>query len=200
MKRLNRDTLIAIALLCVVGILIHDSFGIKTPEFERLAPGQMNPGFWPQIILTGLAIMGVIYLFQSIVDPSVPGEKRGGLAGWYRYYRNPIWCFAAFAAFLLLIPMLGMLIAGLLFVFGMMSLLGPTDRPAVLRHAWASLATVGGMWFVFACLLEVQLPKGNLTGAFDEWMLVNVCGVASSIGRVFGGLEGAACIASSLPA
>ena len=94
MNRLNRDTIIAVILLLLVGFFAYSSFAIKTPVFERLAPGQMGPGFWPRIILTGLAIMGLVYLFQSIVSPPPPGEKRGGLIGWYRHYKNPIWCFA----------------------------------------------------------------------------------------------------------
>ena len=195
MNRLNRDSLIAIVLLLLVGVFTYASFGIRTPEFERLAPGQMGPGFWPRIILAGLAIMGVIYLIQSLVSPPPPGEKRGGIVGWYRYYRNPIWCFAAFALFLFLIPILGMLIAGILFVFGLMSFLGPNDHPAIKRHLLATVGTVGGMWFIFACLLEVQLPKGHLTGAFDEWMIVNICGIVTSIGNLFAAVDGPGCTA-----
>jgi putative tricarboxylic transport membrane protein len=185
MNRLNRDTIIAVILLLLVGFFTYTSFAIKTPVFERLAPGQMGPGFWPRIILTGLGIMGLIYLFQSIVSPPPPGEKRGGVIGWYRHYKNPIWCFAVFAAFLTIIPVLGMLIAGILFVFTLMTMLGPKDGAAVKRHVLTTLGTVGGMWFIFACLLEVQLPKGELTGAFDEWLLVNICGIVSSIGELF---------------
>ncbi|MBT5051066.1 MAG: tripartite tricarboxylate transporter TctB family protein [Rhodospirillaceae bacterium] len=196
MNRLNRDSLIAIVLLLLVGLFTYASFGIRTPEFERLAPGQMGPGFWPRIILTGLAIMGVIYFIQSIISPPPSGENRGGFVGWYRYYRNPIWCFAAFALFLVLIPILGMLIAGMMFVFGLMSFLGPNDRPAIKRHLLTTAGTVGGMWFIFACLLEVQLPKGHLTGAFDEWMIVNICGIVSSIGNLFAALDGPGCNAA----
>ncbi|MBK17615.1 MAG: hypothetical protein CMM52_02070 [Rhodospirillaceae bacterium] len=185
MNRLNRDTLIAVILLLLVGFFMYSSFSIKTPVFEKLAPGQMDPGFWPRIILTGLAIMGLIYLFQSIVTPPPPAEKRGGLIGWYRHYKNPIWCFVVFAIFLTIIPILGMLIAGLLFVFALMTMLGPKDKAAFKRHSWTTMGTVGGMWFIFACLLEVQLPKGQYTGLFDEWLLVNVCGIVSTIGEIF---------------
>jgi Tripartite tricarboxylate transporter TctB family len=198
MRRLNRDTVIAVLLLCLVGFLFYSSFNIRTPAFDRLAPGQMDPGLWPRIILIGLSIMGVIYLFQSIIDPPPPGEKRGGLVGWYRHYKNPIWCFAGFAAFLILIPQLGMLIAGIIFVFSLMSFLGPKDWSAVKRHIWTTLGTVGGMWFIFACLLEVQLPKGNLTGTLDEWMLVNICGLVASVGQLFAGLDGGTCHVSTL--
>lgn len=204
MNRLNRDTLIAVILLCLVGFFFYSSYNIRTPEFERLAPGQMGPGLWPRIILIGLMIMGVVYLFQSLIDPPPPGDKRGGLGGWYRHYRNPIWCFAVFAIFLLLIPQLGMLIAGILFVFGLMTLLGPMDMLAVKRHGWTTLGTVGGMWFIFACLLEVQLPKGELTGGLEEWMLVNICGLVASfgetMGQLFAGLDGGVCRAGAAPA
>jgi len=80
---------------------------------------------------------------------------------------------------------LGMLIAGLIFVFSLMTMLGPKDGLAVKRHVLTTFGTVGGMWFIFACLLEVQLPKGQLTSVFDEWLLVNICGIVSSIGELF---------------
>ena len=195
MNRLNRDSLIAIILLCLVGVFWYASFGIRTPEFERLAPGQMGPGFWPRIILSGLAIMGVIYFIQSIVQPPPPAEKRGGIRGWYRHYRNPLWCYVAFAIFLFLIPLLGMLISGALFVFGLMSFLGPKDGSAVRRHVFTTLGTVGGMWFIFACLLEVQLPKGELTGPFDEWLIVNICGLVAQVGALFAGMDHGSCAA-----
>ncbi len=175
MKRLNRDTLIAAVLLLFCGVFLYASRGIRTPEFEKLAPGQMDPSLWPRIILGGLVIMCGIYLVQSLVTPPAPGEKRGGVAGWYRHYRNPIWCYAVFLGFLLLLPLLGMLIAGALFVFGLMTLLGGRDRTALKHHALVTLGTVGGMWFIFACGLEVQLPRGGITGGAEEWLLVQLC-------------------------
>jgi hypothetical protein len=193
MKRINRDTVIAVVLLCLAGFLYYASYSIRTPEFGRLAPGQMGPGLWPRIILIGLLIMGTIYLLQSIVKPPPPAEKLGGMVGWYRHYRNPIWCFAAFAAFLSIIPFLGMLIAGALFVFGLMTLLGPKNSVAIKLHVLTTLGTVGGMWFVFACLLEVQLPKGELTGGLEEWLSVNVCGLVAAISEAIAWFDGGAC-------
>jgi len=93
-----------------------------------------------------------------------------------------------FAVYLLLIPQLGMLISGLLFVFGLMSLLGPKDKSSVKRHGWTTLGTVGGMWFIFACLLEVQLPTGEIAGGFEELILVNICGFVASLGETLGQL------------
>lgn len=185
--------MIAVILLCLVGFLFYTSYNIRTPEFDRLAPGQMGPGLWPRIILIGLAVMGSIYLLQSIVDPPPPAARLGGPIGWYRHYRNPIWCFAAFAAFLTVIPFSGMLIAGALFVFGLMTLLGPKNWTAARQHALTTLGTVGGMWFIFACLLEVQLPKGDFTGGLEEWLSVNICGLVASITEAIAWLDGGAC-------
>lgn len=193
MKRLNRDTLIATVLLLFCGVFLYASRGIKTPEFEKLAPGQMDPSLWPRIILGALVVMCAIYLVQSLLAPPVSRERRGGLAGWYRYYRNPIWCYAAFLVFLLLLPLLGMMASGALFVFGLMTLLGGRDRTALRHHALVTLGTVGGMWFVFACGLEVQLPRGAVTGGAEEWLLVQLCDnsvlAIEAIGDVLGALR-----------
>jgi len=185
MQRLNRDTIVAIILLALCGVFFYVSFDIRTPEFERLAPGQMDPGLWPRIILSGLVLMALIYLAQSVISPPADQEERGGLNGWYRHYRNPIHCFLAFGAFMLLIPYLGMLLAGMLFVFGMMTMLGGRERWLIGTHATVSVCTVGGMWFIFACLLSVQLPRSSLFPDAEEWLLVNICGISEAIGGLF---------------
>jgi len=161
MRRINRDTIVAVVLLFVWAGFWTASHDIKPPTF-----GQMAPSLWPRIILIALILMTLVYLGQSILDPPEPGDKRGGLAGWLGHYRNPLWCYAMFLAFLLALPYLGMLIAGILFVFGLMTVLGGRDRRALVRHALIAVGTVGVMWLIFTFPLGVILPRSIFSSYF----------------------------------
>lgn len=160
MQRLNRDTIIALLLLVLCGVFFYDTIGIKA------FPEQMSPALWPRLILTVLTVLVLIYLFQSVVTPPPPAEKRGGLYGWFRHYQNPIICYVCFFIFLLILPYLGMLISGLLFVFTLMTILGGHTMKDLWVNALVSIGTVGGMWLIFTKLLGVILPTAFFTYAF----------------------------------
>ena len=113
-----------------------------------------------------LTLLSLIYLIKSIMETPAERPARdgagGGLAGWFRYYRNPIICFVLFFAFLAVMPLLGMLIGGLLFVFFMLSVLGGIAPRQMALHAIISIAAVGIMWSIFTFGLGVILPQGEL--------------------------------------
>ena len=165
MGRLNRDAVIAIVLLMACGILFWSTFSIRTPDY-----GQLLPSTWPRVILAVLTLLSVIYLIQSLRhgpaaqpdgepdDGGVP--RRPGLIGWILYWRNPIWCFVLFFAYLVTLPVLGSLIGGVGFVFTLMCVLGGWTPKHLLQHAALALITVGGMWSIFTFGLGVLLPSG----------------------------------------
>jgi len=160
----NRDTIVAIVLLLACGGLAAASFDIREPNY-----GQLSPAAWPRIVLAIFGFLSLVYLIQSLhrgsdapapkaPDPNAPKGVRGFLA----YWRNPIWCFALFGAYLIAIPWLGILIGGVLFVFALWTALGGLRRAPL--HAAVALVTVGGMWAVFTFALNVILPRGEWTG------------------------------------
>lgn len=160
MQRLNRDTIVALFLLVLCGVFFYNTFGIES------FPEQMSPALWPRIILTVLTVLVLIYLGQSVLDPPEKGESRGGLAGWLRYYRNPLLCYFCFLILLILIPYLGMLISCVLFVFAVTTILSGVSRRDLLINASVAVGTVGGMWLVFTQALGVPLPTAFFTYAF----------------------------------
>ena len=164
--RINRDVIVAVILLVLCGIFFQQSFGIVTVEFNAIAAGQMKPDLWPQIILAALTAMSAIYFVQSIASPPEAREKRGGFSGWFAYYQNPILCYICFLLFLILLPYLGMLVSGILFVFILMSILGGFDRKTLISNALISAFTVGGMWLIFTFALGVLLPRNELYPIF----------------------------------
>ena len=168
MERLNRDVYIAAVLLVLCGVLFWATFDIRQPNY-----GVLMPSAWPRTILVALTILSLIYLFQSLrgsvqdVKEIVEGEPREpGLIGWILYWRNPLWCYALFFAYLITLPVFGMLIGGVLFVFVLQGVLGGWAPRRLIYHAGVALLTVGGMWSMFTYGLGVMLPTGMLFDPF----------------------------------
>ncbi|MDH3715008.1 MAG: tripartite tricarboxylate transporter TctB family protein [Gammaproteobacteria bacterium] len=173
MERLNRDVYIAVVLLVLCGVLFWATFDIRQPDY-----GVLMPSAWPRTILVALTILSLIYLIQSLRRgrDGAPAEeiegiagieaRQPGLIGWILYWRNPLWCFALFLAYLITLPVFGMLIGGVLFVFVLQGVLGGWALRRLAYHAAVALLTVGGMWSVFTYGLDVMLPAGMLFDPF----------------------------------
>ncbi len=170
MGRLNRDAVIAIVLLMACGIFFWSTFSIRTPDY-----GQLKPSTWPRVIIAVLALLSTIYLVQSRRQgPAAESEldkddgpaRAPGLIGWILYWRNPLWCFGLFFAYLITLPILGSLIGGVSFVFTLMGVLGGWSPRHLIQHAALALISVGGMWCIFTFGLGVLLPPGEVFSPF----------------------------------
>lgn len=166
MKRLNSDTIIAILLLVASGVFLVASFDIREPDY-----GQLSPAAWPRAVIGLLALLSLIYLLQSIRQGAPPAEadddnRPRTVAEFISYWRNVFWCFALFLAYLLALPVLGMLIGGVLFVFFLLNALGGWQLRLLALHALIAIVAIGGMWSLFTFGLGVILPPGEIIGRF----------------------------------
>ncbi|HET7409985.1 MAG TPA: tripartite tricarboxylate transporter TctB family protein [Paracoccaceae bacterium] len=170
MTRVNRDTIVAIALLVATGVLFVASFDIRNPDY-----GQLSPSTWPRIILGILTVLELIYLLQSVKqgtagETGAPAQDASpadeGLIAGILGLRNIFWCFALFLVYLLVLPWLGMLVGGMVFVFLLLTVLGGWTPRLLALHAAIAVLTVGGMWSLFTYGLGVFLPQGELFGTF----------------------------------
>ena len=163
MSGLNKDTIVAIILLCLCAVFFWASFGIRQPDY-----GVLMPSTWPRIIIVVLATLCLIYLFQSIrAGPDNEILKREpGIVGFIKYWRNPLCCFVMFLGFLASMPVLGMLIGGVTFVFLLMGLLGGWAPRQMVIHASVAIISVGSMWSLFTFGLGVMLPVGMIFNPF----------------------------------
>ena len=165
MNRLNRDTVIAIILMVFCGIFFWASFSIREPDY-----GVLPPSAWPRVVLVALSVLTVLYFVQSIRrtrtfdDSSSTAGK--GLKHWFSIWQNPIWCFVLFFGYVASLPVLGMLIGGVTFVFLLQCVLGGWSPRNLVVHALVALATVGGMWCIFTFGLGVLLPVGEIFNPF----------------------------------
>ena len=165
MNRLNRDTVIAIILMVFCGIFFWASFSIREPDY-----GVLPPSAWPRVVLVALSVLTVLYFVQSIRrtrtfdDSSSTAGK--GLKHWFSIWQNPIWCFVLFFGYVASLPVLGMLIGGVTFVFLLQCVMGGWSPRNLVVHALVALATVGGMWCIFTFGLGVLLPPGEIFNPF----------------------------------
>ena len=154
---MTRDSYVALFLLALCGVFFHASFDIEVTNY-----GTIQSSLWPRMVLTALTAMSALFLVTSLRRPDDGPVVAAG--GFFRRYRNALWIFALFFAFVATLPVLGMLIGGFLFVFLALSALGPARlavRPLAIHGAIAALA-VGLMWAIFTFGLRVILPEGEL--------------------------------------
>lgn len=165
MKRMNRDAWVAVALLVFAGFMFWASFDIRSPDYGVLAPS-----VWPRIILIVFAALSLVYLLQSLKSGAEvqddEADRPKSLTGYLAYWRNPLICFALFAAYLTALPLLGMLLAGIAFVFALLNALGGWSLRQLALHAVVAVLSVGGMWSLFTYGLHVLLPTGKLISGF----------------------------------
>jgi hypothetical protein len=156
MKRLNRDAITALLLLILCGVFFWKTFEIREVPFS-----EMGSEIWPRFVLIALAILSLVYLFRS-VTLARPETEPFSWSRWIRTYQNAIICFVMFLIFVLALPHLGMLVAGILFVFLTQSIIGGFTPRLLLMHAAVAVLAVGGMWSIFTFALRVVLPAGEL--------------------------------------
>lgn len=159
MRKFNADAIIALVLLVASAELYRETFAFRAAPFAT-----MSTSTWPRFVLILLGALSLAMLFQSLsarvraegeADPASKGAKNIS-------HRTAAICFGLFAAFLAVTPWLGMLIAGILYVFIMQEVLGPRDFKSRMLHLAIAVVSVGGMWAVFTFALRVMLPAGNL--------------------------------------
>ena len=153
---LNRDALVAVFFLFLCGSMFIATLSLPEAMFN-----QMSPALWPRIILVPLALLSAVLLVKSQRSPAgAKTAERPRFGDWLRSYRNPILCFVLFFLFLATMPVLGMLLGGLLYVFLTLSVLGGWRAKQLVLHAAISAFFVIGMWAVFTLMLGVFLPEG----------------------------------------
>ncbi len=155
----NRDSVVALCLIMASGGLMVASFDIREPDY-----GVLSPAAWPRLIITIMGVLSVLYFVQSLRMPKTDtsNTQKKNLFEFMDYWRNVFAVFIIFAAYLVALPFLGMLIGNIAFSFVLLSVLGGW-RPFIV-HGLVAIGTSGGMWLLFTYALEVFLPRGSLTG------------------------------------
>ena len=156
---IKKDTIVAIFLLLFCGIMINSSFDIEDPGYQG-----MKASFWPTIVLCLLSIMCLVMLIKSVVTEAENNLNSNdtNLTNVFFKFKNASICFLMFIIFLAFLDYLGMLIGGVLFVFGLLTMLGGFELKKIINHFIISIITIGIMWSIFTFGLKVILPEGEI--------------------------------------
>ena len=156
---IKKDTIVAIFLLLFCGIMINSSFDIEDPGYQG-----MKASFWPTIVLCLLSIMCLVMLIKSVVTEAENNLNSNdtNLTNVFFKLKNASICFLMFVLFLACLDYLGMLIGGVLFVFGLLTMLGGFELKKIINHFIISIITIGIMWSIFTFGLKVILPEGEI--------------------------------------
>ena len=155
--KINKDTIVSIFLLIFCGIMINSSYHIEDPGYQG-----MKASYWPRIILWLLSIMSLVMLVKSFAN-KVDSINAGSFSQInYMQFKNALICFGMFIIFLTFLEYLGMLLGGILFVFGLLTFLGGFSIKKSTNHLIISVVTIGVMWSIFTFGLKVILPEGEL--------------------------------------
>ena len=156
---IKKDTIVAISLLLFCGIMINSSFDIEDPGYQG-----MKASFWPTIVLCLLSIMCLVMLIKSVITEPENNLNSNdtNLTNVFFKFKNASICFLMFVLFLAFLDYLGMLIGGVLFVFGLLTMLGGFELKKIINHFIISIITIGIMWSIFTFGLKVILPEGEI--------------------------------------
>ena len=156
---IKKDTIVAIFLLLFCGIMINSSFDIEDPGYQG-----MKASFWPTIVLCLLSIMCLVMLIKSVVTEAENNLNSNdtNLTNIFFKFKNASICFLMFVLFLAFLDYFGMLIGGVLFVFGLLTMLGGFELKKIIKHFIISIITIGIMWSIFTFGLKVILPEGEI--------------------------------------
>lgn len=156
---MGRDGIAGLACLAASLGLFAATLGL--PEASLLVP--VGPGFYPRIVLGVTAALSLLLVVQDVLARR-RGVKRTPARAPAAGYGLVAITFAAFAAYVVLLPYLGFRIATFGFVGGLMAVLEPPQK----KNGWIAVAAVAFVtsvvcYLVFERYLSVLLPRGRWT-------------------------------------
>ncbi len=127
-----------------------------------------QPSFWPAISLAGMTLFGILHLIGSILSPRIYGRLKE-IGFWLRSLEYVAW----FLAYVWLVPIIGYLLATLIFMPLLVFRAGYREKRLLLLSMIIGLTIV----VVFKSFLSVKIPGGMiyeyLPDAMRSFMLIN---------------------------
>jgi len=139
--------------LCIV-------FYLETLKVNNLAFAKVGADVWPQIAIACIFVLSVVQVIVGFKAPEEAAADAGG--GLLEKLFTPLVVFGTMIVFSLLVPVLGMTVAGVAMVFTLLSILGPQTPRALLLHAAVALVSVLSMTFIFTRIMGIVLPGFSL--------------------------------------
>ena len=164
------DIIISVFLLCFSGIMINDASNIRDLGFEG-----MKADAWPRVVLWLLVIISSVMLGKSYLLFKTEGHVgNNNFKVNFAKFKNALICFGMFIFFLSTLDYLGMLLGGIVFVFGLLTFLGGFSlnlfqtflrglpRINVILHLTFLNPIIGIGMLVFIFVIIVMLTEGEI--------------------------------------
>jgi len=112
-----------------------------------------QPRFWPSVSLISMSLFGAFHLLGSIVSPRIDG-RWSEVGFWLKAMEFVAW----FLAYVALVPVIGYLLATILFAVGLTIRLGYRGPGWVAASAGSAIVIV----LIFKTFLQVRIPGGQI--------------------------------------
>ena len=144
-----RRNVLAGVVLLAIGL----GYGVLTAGLpDRSLPGTPGPAFLPWLITAGWLALSTALLVQGLLG----GGKKSDVIE-YRIPAQSWLALVGFAAYLLLLPTLGFIVASILFFAGLTWLYGERNK---LLIALTAIIIPIVLFYLFAAGFQVLLPQG----------------------------------------
>lgn len=159
-----RDRALAVVMLAVSGVWTYLALELPFPAFARAS--KVGPGRFPAAVSILMGVLALILLFKTFVSkPAKVGNDEGGHA---KEGDDPVEKtgkrhlaigFVLFTLYVLLTPLLGFIPSSILFVLGMVRIVGAMSW---VKCGVTSVMITVFLWVVFVYWLQVPLPAGPM--------------------------------------
>jgi hypothetical protein len=149
---------VRLAAAPAAGVLLSTGLFVHTRGLDEVAQaGQLGPGFWPRLVLSGLCLACLVQLVNAVRAAAL--ERRGGGSTLEPIDRaSLVRALILLVLYVVAIPSVGFAASTFVFVAAFMALAGARSVPRI--GATAALATVAVL-YVFVKLVYLPLPKGG---------------------------------------
>lgn len=159
--------LVFAVLFLVLSVFLLSQLGNQT-QWVTNSKLVAQPAFWPAVSLSGMTLFALLHFLGSVLSPRIPGRLQE-VSFWLRSVEYALW----FLLYVWLVPVIGYLLATLLFMPVLAFRAGYRDKKLLLIAAAIGLLIV----VVFKSLLAVKIPGGAiyeyLPDTLRSFMLVN---------------------------
>lgn len=158
MVKAKRDVVNSLMLLTLCAAAYYATSLIPAALF-----GKTDGALFPQIVITTLAFLAVLYLINSLVKVSKGADEKLQLSimTWIKENKNVVLIFVTFAAYVVALPWIGYLVSSMLFLLASHMVLA-MKRTKLWIVALSIIAVTFILMFVFENALSVFLPEGVL--------------------------------------
>jgi len=161
---MRSDRVLAVVMLAVSSVWTYLAFKLPFPAFAKAA--KVGPGHFPAAVSILMGVLALILLVKTFVpkpgrvgldEGESPQEGNGpsGKTG----KRHLAIGFVLFTVYVLLTPMIGFIPSSILFVLGMVRIVGAMSWA---KCGLTAVFITGFLWVVFVYWLQVPLPTGPM--------------------------------------